>query len=734
MTNISFYARGAKQSQGGELMPFDLFLEEIKNGKWQDQVIKLRAIADETTRAEAKKLIPYVTISGIFGEHRRASELKAHSNYIGIDIDKLYGEKEGIKSLLIKDPYVYAAFTSVSGTGLCIIMKIEGDKHLESFCGIADYLLKSYQLLADPHCKDVSRARFVSFDPDIYINPGSAVFKKYLPKQKERKIPPQIFVQSEFDNIIQQMYQMKVSCVEDYRDWLLIGFGLADKFGEAGRKYFHTLSSCSQKYDPKTCDKQFDSCVSGTKQNGKITISTIYWYAKQAGININSEKTKRIASVTSSCKKAGVSKEDIINNLQKFEGISAEESTQIVEQAFASNANFHEDKDSLIDGIIAWLRHNYNMRRNIITRKIENDKEVYEDLDFNTIFLECKKIFSDLTSELFNKIIFSRFTKSYNPFLEFYESNKEVVYNNEIDELWNSIDCDDPDKLKYFGTKWLLSIISSIHGMHSPLMLVFAGEIQGTGKTEFFRRLLPTELKQYYAESKLDKETDDEILMCQKLIIMDDEMGGKSKKENKRLKELTSKQTFSLREPYGHVNVDLNRLAVLCGTSNDLGLLNDPTGNRRLIPIQIIQIDKVRLNKINRVSLFIELFRRFLSGDTAELNSTDVARLNNKSEQFQDFTSEYELINKWFTLPTISDKPSELTATEIKNILETKTVQKLSLKKIGEELKRIGFKSTIKKINKKATQLYLVVENISTGITNNFPSPNDDDPDTELPF
>ncbi len=100
-------------------------------------------------------------------------------------------------------------------------------------------------------------------------------------------------------------------------------------------------------------------------------------------------------------------------------------------------------------------------------------------------------------------------------------------------------------------------------------MLVLCGPRQGTGKTEFFRRILPPELIRYYAESKLDAGKDDEILMTQKLLIMDDEMGGKNKKEDKRLKELISKQTFSLREPYGRHNVELNRISVLCGTTND---------------------------------------------------------------------------------------------------------------------------------------------------------------------
>ena len=75
--------------------------------------------------------------------------------------------------------------------------------------------------------------------------------------------------------------------------------------------------------------------------------------------------------------------------------------------------------------------------------------------------------------------------------------------------------------------------------------------------------------------------------MTKKWIILDDEYGGKSKREEKRLKEITSKAWINIREPYGRVSVDLRRLSVFCGTSNESQILNDPTGNRRILPIHI---------------------------------------------------------------------------------------------------------------------------------------------------
>jgi predicted P-loop ATPase len=190
---------------------------------------------------------------------------------------------------------------------------------------------------------------------------------------------------------------------------------------------------------------------------------------------------------------------------------------------------------------------------------------------------------------------------------------------------------------------------------------------------------------------------------------MDDEMGGKSKKESKRLKELTSKQTFTLREPYGKMNVDLNRLAVLCGTTNDMQILNDPTGNRRLIPIQIRSIDYKKYNEVDKRLLLIEAYNLWKSGYEWQLTSEDVEAMQQNNNKFEEFSLEYELINKYFRIPNESWL-IEMSATEIKIHLEKVSMQKISLKRVGMELKRMGFESMIKKVNGKTIQVYSVME------------------------
>lgn len=706
-SKISFY-KNISEKVSTEKMPLSIFLYNVKNGKWEKLAQEIRKISDHNQRQEKKReIMPHVTISGYFQESRKVENLTLHSNFIGMDIDDIETEIESTRALLSTDPYIYAIFKSVSNTGLCAIFRIDGERHKDAFDAIADYLKNKYQIIVDPSGKDVSRARYVSYDPDLHLNEKAAIFKKYLPKPKKLKITNTIFVQTEFDEVISQMVKKQVNCVEDYRDWLSIGFGLADKFGEQGRHYFHALSQISSKYEKSMCDKQYTHCVKHRTNTSKVTIATIYYHAKQAGINIYTEKTRKIAAVTSSQKKAGLSATQIADNLEKFEGIPKQDADDIIRQAFQSNGDV-KTGESIVDQVRAYLRHQYQLKRNVITRKIENNGKILDEIELNTMFLDCKNIFTELSSEIFMKIVFSNNTPSYNPLLEWFEENTGQPVGV-IDEFFSCFDT--PDDIKYFGKKWLVGVISAIHGIHSPLMLILAGEKQGTGKTEAFRRMLPKALIPYYAESKLDAGKDDEILMTQKLIIMDDEMGGKSKKESKRLKELTSKQTFTLREPYGKMNVDLDRLAVLCGTTNDLQILNDPTGNRRLLPMQIFGIDHKRYNAINKDDLFIEAYNLWQSGFEWQLTTEDVERMAKKNDKFEEYSVEYDLINKYYQLPE-SSWFVELTATDIKVSLEAKSSQKLSLRKIGFELKRLGYECEIKKINRTTQQLYKVSEKV----------------------
>jgi hypothetical protein len=69
------------------------------------------------------------------------------------------------------------------------------------------------------------------------------------------------------------------SAVEDYSDWTKIGFAIKGATGEDGRELFHTVSAKSDKYDPVTTDRLYDTEVHSA---GAGTIIAI---AKQHGFD-----------------------------------------------------------------------------------------------------------------------------------------------------------------------------------------------------------------------------------------------------------------------------------------------------------------------------------------------------------------------------------------------------------------------------------------------------------------
>lgn len=699
---ISIYDKVDILKPKGDI-PLDIFLENIRDGKWEDIVHRIRIIEDKAKRDEIKKQIaPYVTLSGTFTE-RSDSKIEKHSGYIGIDVDNVT-DPEYIKSIVCPDKYVQAAFVSIGGRGLCLVFKINPDKHREAFQGISEYLYSSYGLVCDPTSINVSRARFVSWDPNIYIADEPAELFRQYPKEKApKKIDKVIFDQGDFEQILKQVMDKQLDVTQSsYHIWLRLAFALVWKYGEQGREYFHLISQYSPKYDANKTDKQYTACLKHQGSNKETTISTFYYYAKQTGCDIYTQRTKTIAYTAATGKKEGLNEKQVAENLKRFEGI--EDAEGIIKQVFENGIEI--DEDTLIDQIELWVRQNYSLERNELTRYIENNGMPMQQKDMNTLYIRIKKLFDNANYELIDRLINSDFVPTYNPLHRWFKNNEEMLKDDldgNIEKLLTSVETKDQKFLLHFGYKWFVGAISAIYGEHSPLMFVLSGAKQNTGKTQFFRRILPRELHtKYYAESKLDAGKDDEILMTQKWIIMDDEMGGKSKKEVKRLKELTSKQTFSLREPYGRNNVDLNRIAVLCGTTNDNEILSDPTGNRRLIPISVYSISHKQYNEVDKTKLWMEAYKLWKNGYKWELDSEDIEYLAGVNPDFEMIISESELVSKYFA----PGDEQKMTATDIKVFIEAKTNQKLSVDRIGKELKRLGFSQGHYRIGKAVKRMY----------------------------
>jgi predicted P-loop ATPase len=690
---------------------FYTFLGYVKDGRWQDEVLAVRLGKKD------KKTMPAVTPSGTFSK-RRADSLQQHSNILCVDIDFKDNEDADIEALK-NDPYTWAVHRSVGGLGWVAYFRIDGSKHLEAYLGLEKYLADYYKVIADKSCKDVSRLRIVSWDPDLYQKDHEPKqFKLYIKdKTQEIERKPVIATNEDYKHIIKQIQDKKIDLTNNsHHDWIQIGYSLANGLGEQGRELYHAVSSISPKYDELQTDAKYNLLLKN--KNGSVSLNTFFYLCSQAGIETQTDTTRKIINLTQLAKSrdsqnAEQAKASTLKLLEQ-QGIKGSEIVATVDKAFDLDIKTKKAQKSSgeIESIKLMLK-SYDLRFNLVTQNMEIDGRNFTDREFNNIFIQLREqLGNTVQSQIVNSIIDSDNTQSFNPFTEYLQECRDIKTSGHITRLCEAIQYKESKymsqaTLEHYVKKWLLGIIASMHGTHSVTILVLCGG-QGIGKTNFFRKLLPEKLRSYYAESKLDLGKDDLILMCNKLIICDDEFGGKSKKEEKLLKELSSKQIFSVRPPYQKRNIDMQRYAVLCGTSNDSQLLNDLTGNRRIIPIDITGIDWDLYNSIDKDLLFAELYHEFLScGKDWQLNSVDIAILNELTYANRSICIEEELLIQYFKEPEA--KHSEwLTNTQILNIISQDTNQRLTSHKLGQVLKNYGYRKEYKSINGKTSGVWWV--------------------------
>lgn len=177
MSNVTLFPT-IKATRNGTHLPLLSVLESIKNGEWREPIAKCRYFFKEFGRQSkeyknSKTALPYFTGSGTF-ETRNIKGLIDHSGFAIVDIDELEDIEEDRKRITL-DKHVYSCFLSTSGEGLAVVMPINPDEHDIIFEYIEAYFLSKFSIQIDK-LGDVSRARFISYDSDLYLYEKAQVF------------------------------------------------------------------------------------------------------------------------------------------------------------------------------------------------------------------------------------------------------------------------------------------------------------------------------------------------------------------------------------------------------------------------------------------------------------------------------------------------------------------------------------------------------------------------------
>lgn len=284
-------------------VPIDIVIKRIKEGKSKKIVEELFAEPDKDKRKAIKLKLPAICFSGTFSRREDKSLIK-HSGLIAVDFDHLGDRYNQLRDRLKADPYTFMLFTSPSGDGLKLVVKIPDSvlTHKSSAAALTDY----YQDEKLDEFKDVSRVCFESYDPDIYVNYDSDVFTVMKEEKEIKRIIHTMQPVTDSHTILAKLEERVINSGSSYGDgnkhsFLVSLFGMTNYFGiplnEAvqliGFKYCNAASPVPMKDFDKIASSvyrnyghQFNTATFNLKDEAVITVTDKVIEIKDIALNL----------------------------------------------------------------------------------------------------------------------------------------------------------------------------------------------------------------------------------------------------------------------------------------------------------------------------------------------------------------------------------------------------------------------------------------------------------------
>jgi len=214
-----------------------------------------------------------------------------------------------------------------------------------------------------------------------------------------------------------------------------------------------------------------------------------------------------------------------------------------------------------------------------------------------------------------------------------------------LKDFYNTVKAKDEDtnsdikRLKEtFIRRWMISAIAAVfrpNGVSAHGVLVFQG-LQGSGKTYWFKKLVPEETK--FAKDGVTLKTEDKDSIMQALSFWLVELGEVDstfrKSDISSLKAFITKDSDTFRAPFARRESTYARRTVFFASVNPRQFLHDETGNRRFWTIECDEIDYKHTFDMQQI--WAELYENhYLKGESWILNDVESLELNALNEDFK---------------------------------------------------------------------------------------------------
>jgi predicted P-loop ATPase len=371
----------------------------------------------------------------------------------------------------------------------------------------------------------------------------------------------------------------------------------------------------------------------------------------------------------------------------------------------ARDAGNGKNRKTWIDYIGAANSLGYNFALNDLDDAIEINGERKTKITESTILAHLHEL--NLPSVPLAKIAMDTEAarNRYHPIKKYLES---LIWNGEdnIQKLCGYF-VDTHDKITYLDgsqrsmfhvglLRWLVGAIAKIYDPINAFnpVLILDGK-QEKGKS-YFVRWLCSDLPQYYFEGAIRPDQKDYLgYLATKFVWEVSEMASTINRSDKEsLKDFISKREVTWRPSHEPYSLRKPALASMIGTVNfDGSLLNDPTGNRRFVPVEIVSIDRDYKDDLQIKQIWAQAYSLYRNGEPwvmCEEERREKLKITENYETENIYTS---YILKWFTIEPGNEKIFMFTADiadRIKTFASLKLEDEALQKKIAESLRSLN--------------------------------------------
>ena len=168
--NVSFY-NSIRETVPSKTVSIDFIMDAIRIGTWKEIVLNARE------DLSLKQNLPCFTPTGIF-KRRNKNQLICHTGIFCFDLDSIYNVVD-TKARISQLPWVLSVFITPSGHGLKVLVKTDVaiNHYQQTEKAIARVLQEDLGLIRDGRATSISQPQYVSYDPHIYYNKESELFK-----------------------------------------------------------------------------------------------------------------------------------------------------------------------------------------------------------------------------------------------------------------------------------------------------------------------------------------------------------------------------------------------------------------------------------------------------------------------------------------------------------------------------------------------------------------------------